>query len=96
MGAMGQKAGTATAGGVVITVDGVSLAATAGQSVAAALIAAGVTTLRRSPGAGAPRGAFCLMGACQECTVLIDGRPARACLTPVRAGLAVTLGGPMT
>lgn len=79
---------------VVIIVDGVAVQAAAGLSVAAALISAGALTLRRSPGAGTPRGAFCLMGACQECAVLIDGRAARACMTPVRPGLSVVLKGP--
>jgi predicted molibdopterin-dependent oxidoreductase YjgC len=34
------------------------------------------------------------MGVCQECTVLIEGRAERACMTAVRDGLAVTLRGP--
>lgn len=82
------------AGSVVIHVDGRDVAAALGISVAAALLAAGHSTLRRSPTAGTPRGAFCLMGVCQECTVLIDGRAERACMTAVRDGLTVTLRGP--
>jgi predicted molibdopterin-dependent oxidoreductase YjgC len=75
-------------------VDGQAMTAPAGISVAAALIAAGHIVLRRSPTADAPRGAFCLMGVCQECTVIIDGRAERACMTPVREGLTITLRGP--
>lgn len=60
-----------------------------GESVAAALLAAGVTTLRRSPN-GHPRGAFCFMGACQECVVQVDGRRVEACRLRVEHGLAVT------
>lgn len=79
---------------VVLVVDGKAVSATAGLSVAAALIGAGITTLRHSPAAGSPRGALCLMGVCQECTVLIDGRPLRACMTEVRDGLLISLRGP--
>lgn len=89
-----DDAGQGSEAPVVITVDGAAVRALSGISVAAALIAADMLTLRRSPGAGTPRGAFCLMGACQECTVLIDGRAARACMTPVRPGLSVLLKGP--
>ena len=74
---------------VTILVDGVAVAAGAGESLAAALLVAGISTLRRSPRAGTPRGAFCLMGICQECLVRVDGRLALACQEPVRAGMTV-------
>ena len=73
-------------------VDGVPVPAVAGQSVAVALMAAGIMALRTSPLRGAPRGAFCLAGICQECVVRIDGVATPACLVPVRDGLAVALG----
>ena len=38
---------------------------------------------------GGPRGAFCFMGVCQECIVLIDGRQTEACRTLVHDGLVV-------
>jgi sarcosine oxidase subunit alpha len=40
---------------------------------------------------GAPRAAFCMMGACFDCLVTIDGVGSRqACMVPVRDGMAVT------
>lgn len=78
---------------VVIRVDGEPVPCFAGESVAAALLAAGRRRLRKSPGAGEPRGAFCLMGACQECAIRIDGRLRPACLVEVRDGLAVERRG---
>ncbi len=75
-------------------VDGRDVVATPGISVAAALLAAGIVVLRRSPAGDTPRGAFCLMGVCQECTVLIEGRAERACMIAVRDGIAVSLRGP--
>lgn len=78
---------------VTITVDGSPLACRAGETVAAALLAAGVARLRRSPRALAPRGAFCMMGVCQECAIRIDGRLQQACLVAVADGMAVALEG---
>jgi D-hydroxyproline dehydrogenase subunit gamma len=75
---------------VTILLDGVPVRGVAGASVASLLLAAGVQALRRSPRAGAPRGAFCLMGVCQECVLLVDGVLRQACLVPARDGLAVT------
>lgn len=75
-----------------ILVDGVPVPAHPGQSVAAALLAAGIVRLRSSPRDGTPRGAFCLMGVCQECVLQIDGATAPACQVAVRTGLAVALG----
>lgn len=74
-----------------IHVDGKPIQAFAGESVAAALSAAGLLHLRNSPGRGAPRGAFCFMGACQECKVRIDDRLVTACQEPVREGLKISL-----
>jgi sarcosine oxidase subunit alpha len=33
------------------------------------------------------------MGVCQECVLHVDGTLRQACLTPVRAGMAVELRG---
>ena len=76
-----------------LSVDGRAVRAHAGESLAAALAAAGILALRRSPTAGTPRGMFCLMGICQECVVTCDERILAACLEPVRDGMVVQLGG---
>ena len=72
--------------------DGHVVTAYEGESVACALFAAGIRTLRRSPRTGSARGMFCLMGSCQECVVSIDGCRVAACQEPARAGLAVRSG----
>lgn len=72
--------------------DGRAVRAYAGESVACALFAAGIRTLRRSPRTASVRGMFCLMGSCQECVVVADGRRVAACQEPVRAGLDVRGG----
>ena len=82
--------GEATRRPVRFTFDGQTLQATAGQTVAAALLAAGHRGLRRSTRRNEPRGLFCGMGVCFECLLQIDGRPnVQACLTPVAEGMQV-------
>ncbi len=72
--------------------DGRPVEAHAGESLAAALLAAGIRMLRRSPRDGAPRGAFCWMGLCQECTVTVEGVRRPACRVEARDGLVVRSG----
>ena len=78
---------------VIIFADGRPIPAVAGESLAAALAAAGVLRLRNAPRTGAPRGAFCFMGVCQECAIQVDGMLRQACLVPVEAGMIVELKG---
>lgn len=75
---------------VAITVDGKPVTARNGDTVAAALLAAGIDHCRTTPVSGAPRAPYCMMGVCFECLVTVDGVGSRqACLVPVRAGMAV-------
>lgn len=74
--------------GFALDFAGQAITAFPGESLAAALTAAGVKALRQS-GDGAPRGLWCGMGVCGECMVLVDGQPARACLTAAAPGQQV-------
>lgn len=78
---------------VVFQFDGREVVGRAGDTVAMALWAAGIRSLRRSSQDGAPRGVLCNMGICYECLVRVDGATARACLLPVTAGMVVESGG---
>lgn len=84
-----QPRATPTAAPVTFTFRGQSVTARAGASVAAALFASGIRTLRTSPREHTPRGMFCAMGSCQECLVVIDSVRVLACRTPVADGLCV-------
>ena len=58
-----------------------------GQSIGAALLAAGYRSLRTTRYGAAPRGLFCGIGICFDCLVTVNGQPnVRACLTEVRDG----------
>lgn len=73
-----------------ITVDGESIVAYEGETVAAALIAIDRRILRYTTKRNEPRSLYCGIGVCQECRMIIDGvSNTRACMTPVRAGMIV-------
>ena len=75
---------------VALTIDGRTVQARSGDTVAAALLAAGIERCRTTPVTGAPRAPYCLMGVCFDCLVTIDGIGSRqACLVPVRDGMTV-------
>jgi len=58
-------------------------------TVAAAILAAGQTTFRRSV-TGEPRGLLCAMGVCMECRVQIDGKlHQKSCQILCRPGMEV-------
>ena len=71
-------------------VDGERVAAREGETVAAALVAAGRLTLRHTARGDRPRGMYCGIGLCHECLMEIDGIPnTRACQTPAAPGCRV-------
>jgi 2Fe-2S iron-sulfur cluster binding domain len=73
--------------------DGRPVPFAAGQTVGAALWAAGVRSWRTTRREQRPRGLFCGIGVCFDCLVTVDGRAdERACLVPARPGLDVRSG----
>ena len=83
-GASDLRTGAATASrGEPLTFrfEGESVVAHPGETIGAALLAAGVRALRATGFDGRPRGLFCGIGACFDCLVTIDGGDGqRACL----------------
>jgi predicted molibdopterin-dependent oxidoreductase YjgC len=72
-------------------VNGQPISARHGQTVAAALLAAGRRVFRQTE-SGEPRGLFCGMGVCFDCLVTINGlSEQRACMTPVQPGMQIQL-----
>ena len=75
---------------VTMAIDGREVRVSAGISVAAAMLDAGVIAFRRSVN-GSDRGPLCGMGVCYECRVTIDDvAHRRACLVMVADGLRVS------
>src|SRR4051794_28383084 len=71
-----------------LTLDGVGVEAQEGDTVAAALLRARITTFTRSIKYHRPRGPFCLQGSCGQCLMRVDGVPsALACRVPAQEGM---------
>lgn len=75
---------------VRFTFHGQTVEGLEGEPIAAALMAAGIRTLRHTEGHGHARGVYCGIGHCYECRVSVNGQAGlRACITPVQAGMVV-------
>jgi len=70
--------------------DGRKLEGHEGESIAAALHAAGVRVLRHSIRLDRPRGFFCAIGRCSSCLMTVDGVPnVMTCVTALSAGMRI-------
>jgi len=75
---------------IQVMVDDKMIDANEGETVAVALLTAGITTFRISQKNKEPRGLYCGMGICCECLVTINGVHAqRACITTVEDGMRI-------
>jgi predicted molibdopterin-dependent oxidoreductase YjgC len=86
-----QRGSPSAPAGATVTFhfEGRPIKAREGQSVAAALIEAGIRSWRVDE-AGHHKGALCCIGYCFECRCRIDGvADRRACMTEVREGMLV-------
>lgn len=77
---------------IVIHVEGRAMLAHEGQTLATALLGAGVVPFRRTSVSGAPRAPLCLMGVCFDCLVEVDGsQNVQSCLVEAKNGMRVRL-----
>ncbi len=74
---------------VGFTWNGRPLAGCAGEPIASALIANGIQVFGHHPKDGSAQGIFCANGQCSQCLVMADGRPVKACMTPLHEGIVV-------
>jgi sarcosine oxidase subunit alpha len=79
--------------GISFRLDDQEYEAFEGETIAAALLAQGIRTLRYHEDTGTPRGFYCNIGHCFECRVTVDGIDGqRACLTPLKNGMDIRTG----
>ena len=72
---------------VNFTLDGEAMHAESGQTIAAALMNAGIVSWRTTRFGERPRGILCGIGACYDCLLTLNGEPnVRACVTRVEPG----------
>ena len=75
-----------------LQVEGRTIAAHEGDTLAIALLNAGVTAFRQTPISGSPRAPLCLMGVCFDCLVEVDGQQnVQSCMVEVKEGMQVHL-----
>ena len=78
---------------ITLRLDGAPVEAQRGDTLLTALLAAGAGHLRNSEFGDGPRAGFCLMGACQDCWVVVEGLGrVRACATLAEDGMEVRRG----
>lgn len=76
-----------------IQVDGETVTAYAGETIATVLLTVGKLAMRKTHQNKAKRGFYCGMGICQECLVeLEDGNKIRACQTLVEPWMKIKTG----
>ncbi|HQI05073.1 MAG TPA: FAD-dependent oxidoreductase [bacterium] len=69
--------------------DGTQMKGFEDEMVSSALFANGVKQFSIHRKGDAPQGIFCANGQCSQCTVIIDGRPLKSCITPIKEGMDV-------
>lgn len=78
---------------ITFTFDGTEYTGYEGDTVASALLAHGIRTLRVHEESKRPRSIYCNIGHCYECRVTVDdARGVRACLEPITEGMVVDSG----
>ena len=87
---MFRRLDEAGAAPVTVFVEGKAVSVRQGDTAAAAAMLAGLGHTRTSPVDGSPRAPYCMIGACFECLLVIDGVASRqGCLVEVREGMRI-------
>ena len=78
------------AGTIAVEVEGRIVHVPEGASAAAAVLIAGLPSIRETPVTGSPRAPYCMMGVCFDCLAEIDGVPNRqSCMIAARPGMRI-------
>lgn len=85
---------------ITLSVNGETVSAHVGETIATVLLAEGITTFNFTRG-GKPRAPYCNMGTCFECQVKVASagsaawRWVRGCMQPVESGMFIITGAPL-
>ena len=71
------------------TWNGQPLNGMAGEMISTALVAHGIQIFGHHHKDDSPQGIFCANGQCSQCMVMVDGRPVKGCMTPLRDGMDI-------
>lgn len=80
----------APAATIAVEVEGRRVLVPTGASAAAAVLLAGLPSIRETPVTGSRRAPYCMMGVCFDCLAEIDGVPNRqSCMMVARPGMRI-------
>lgn len=75
---------------VTVYVEGQAIKVDRHDTAAAAVLAAGLVPSRATPASGSKRAPYCLMGACFECLLVIDGvANQQGCMVRIQEGMQI-------
>lgn len=75
---------------VAVEVEGRTVRVPEGASAAAAVLIAGIDSIRDTAVGGGARAPYCMMGVCFDCLAEINGEPNRqSCMVTVRPGMRI-------
>ena len=77
---------------VKIIVNDETIEAFEGECLSVVLFITNKKNLRTSPKLKENRGMFCMMGSCQECVVLLDGKKVTSCNIFIKDGMEIKTG----
>ena len=87
---MFKKRPDSRAATIAVEVEGRTIMVPQGASAAAAVLLAGLGSIRDTAVGGGERGPYCMMGVCFDCLAEIDGVPNRqSCMVRVRPGMRI-------
>lgn len=87
---MFRKINPSSAQPLTLTIDGQTVTAESGETVAAVLMRQSEPTCRKTPVYGSPRAPFCMMGVCFDCMAIVDGLSStQTCLITVNQDMCV-------
>jgi hypothetical protein len=80
----------APAATIAVEVEGEAVLVPSGASAAAAVLLAGLASIRETMISSSGRAPYCMMGVCFDCLAEIDGVPNRqSCMMTVRPGMRI-------
>ena len=87
---MFRKRPESPAATIAVDVEGRAILVPPGASAAAAVMMAGLSSIRETPVGASQRAPYCMMGVCFDCLAEIDGAPNRqSCMVAARPGMRI-------
>ena len=75
---------------ITVKVDGVEIEAYQGETIASALVSAGIKVFRNTKKLKEPRRIFCAVGRCTDCVMTVDEKTnVRTCITTIKEGMEI-------